>query len=113
VTEQWLVDGAIRAENYSDFGGVSTYKFATRYKVTHNFNLRGSVSTRSRAPSLKQIYFSNTETNVEAGVPTQVQIVPNANPIAKAAGIPNLNPEKSTNARVGFSWNPAKNLTIR
>src|ERR1017187_1093339 len=112
VTKQWLVDGAIRAENYSDFGGVSTYKFATRYKVTHNFNLRGSVSTGFRAPSLQQIYFSNTETNVEAGVPTQVQIVPNANPIAKAAGIPDLKPEKSTNASVGFSWNPAKNLTI-
>ena len=45
VTEKWLVDGAIRLENYSDFGFVNTYKFATRYKVSDEFNLRGSVST--------------------------------------------------------------------
>ena len=112
VTKEWLIDGAIRAEDYSDFGGVSTFKLATRYKVSNNFNLRGSISTGFRAPSLQQIYFSNTETNVQAGVPTQVQIIPNANPIAKAAGIPNLKPEKSTNASVGFSWKPAKNLTV-
>ncbi len=112
VTDQWLLDGAVRAENYSDFGGVSTFKLATRYKVSHNFNLRGSISTGFRAPSLQQIYFSNTETNVQAGVPTQVQIVPNASPIARAAGIPNLRPEKSTNASVGFSWVPTHNLTV-
>lgn len=112
VTKQWLIDGAVRAENYSDFGGVSTFKFATRYKLSPNFNLRGSISTGFRAPSLQQIYFSNTETNVQAGVPTQVQIIPNANPIAKAAGIPDLKPEKSTNTSVGFSWKPANNLTL-
>ena len=111
VTDRWLVDGAVRIENYSDFGGVSTYKLATRYKLTGDFNLRGSVSTGFRAPSLQQIYFSNTETNVEAGVPTQVQIVPNANPITRAAGIPGLKPEKSVNASIGFSWTPSENFT--
>ena len=36
VTNKWLVDGAVRYENYSDFGNVLTYKLATRYKVTSN-----------------------------------------------------------------------------
>jgi iron complex outermembrane receptor protein len=52
ITKQWLVDGAARYENYSDFGSVLTGKLATRYKIADNFNIRGSVSTGFRAPSL-------------------------------------------------------------
>src|SRR4029077_16642820 len=33
VTKKWLLDGAVRVENYSDFGFVSTYKLASRYKI--------------------------------------------------------------------------------
>ncbi|MDI3322585.1 TonB-dependent receptor [Pinibacter soli] len=112
VTNKWLVGGAIRYENYSDFGSLATFKFDTRYKVASNFNLRGSVSTGYRAPSLQQINFSNTFTNVQGGKIFEVKIAPNYSPITKAAGIPNLNQEKSLNASLGFSWKPAKNFTI-
>ncbi len=112
VTKQWLIDGAVRLENYSDFGFVDTYKFSTRYKVTKNFNLRGSVSTGFRAPSLQQINFSNTETNVQAGAISVVKIAPNDNPITEAAGIPKLKQENSFNASVGFAWKAAPNLTF-
>lgn len=112
LTKDWLVDGAVRFENYSDFGFVNTYKFATRYKLTSNFNLRGSVSTGYRAPSLQQINFSNTESNVIAGVPSLVKIAPNSSPITRAAGIPDLKQEKSVNASVGFSWKPVRNFTF-
>ncbi len=57
LTNKWLLEGALRAENYSDFGFTSNYKLATRYKAAHNFNIRGSVSTGFRAPSLQQINF--------------------------------------------------------
>ena len=67
VTNRWLVDAAVRCENYSDFGSVATFKFATRYKVSDNFNLRGSASTGFRAPSLQQINFSNTLTSFSGG----------------------------------------------
>ncbi|MDR3712009.1 MAG: TonB-dependent receptor [Puia sp.] len=112
ITKEWLVDGAVRFENYSDFGFVNTYKLATRYKLTHNFNLRGSVSTGYRAPSLQQINFSNTESNVVAGTPTLVKIAPNYSPITRAAGIPDLKQEKSVNASLGFSWKPAPQWTV-
>lgn len=112
VTSRWLIDMAVRAENYTDFGGVATYKFATRYKVTDNFNLRGSVSTGFRAPSLQQINFSNTETSILGGQLVAVKIVPNYSPVARTAGIPPLTPEKSTNASLGFTWKPATGLTI-
>lgn len=112
VTKQWLVDGAVRLENYNDFGFVNTYKFSTRYKITPTFNLRGSLSTGFRAPSLQQIYFSNTETNVQAGSISIVKIAPNDNPITQAAGIPKLKQEKSFNASLGFSWKAAPGLTF-
>ena len=112
VTNKWLVSAAIRAENYSDFGFTSTYKFATRYKVTHNFNIRGSVSTGFRAPSLQQINFSSQYTNVQGGTITEVKIAPNYSPITKAAGIPDLKQEKSVNASLGFSWKPLSELTV-
>lgn len=112
ITKAWLVDGAARFENYSDFGFVNTYKLATRYKVTPDFNVRGSVSTGFRAPSLQQINFSNTNTNIINGNLVYSKLVPNYSDVAKAAGIPALKQETSTNASLGFSWIPVRNLTV-
>ncbi|MFD2288458.1 TonB-dependent receptor [Pedobacter petrophilus] len=112
ATDKWLLGVAVRAENYSDFGFTSNYKFATRYKLTNNFNVRGSLSTGFRAPSLQQINFSNTFTNVQGGNVFEVKIAPNYSPITKAAGIPDLKQEKSVNASLGFSWKPVSNVTV-
>ena len=112
ITKSWLVDGAARFENYSDFGFVNTYKLASRYKVTSDFNLRGSVSTGFRAPTLQQINFSNTNTNIINGNLVYSKLVPNYSDVAKAAGIPALKQETSTNASLGFSWVPVRNLTV-
>jgi iron complex outermembrane recepter protein len=112
ITKKWLIDGAVRFENYSDFGSVFTGKFATRYKVTDNFNVRGSVSSGFRAPSLAQIHFSNTLTSFSGGQLVQSLIAPNTSTIARAAGIPELKEEKSVNASLGFSWKPVKAFTF-
>lgn len=112
ITKRWLVDIAIRFENYNDFGFLSTSKLATRYKLSPNFNIRGSISTGYRAPSLQQINFSNTESNVVAGNPTLVKIAPNYSQITRAAGIPDLKQENSVNASIGFSWKPTREWTI-
>jgi iron complex outermembrane recepter protein len=112
VTDKWLTTGAIRAEHYSDFGFISTYKFATRYKVSPEVNIRGSVSTGFRAPSLQQINYSNTFTNFQGGVSFDVKLAPNYSPITKAAGIPELKQEKSVNASLGFTIKPSNEFTI-
>jgi iron complex outermembrane receptor protein len=112
VTKKLLLDGAIRIENYSDFGFTSNYKLAARYKITSKFNIRGSVSTGFRAPSLAQINFSNTFTNVTGGVISEAKIAPNYSSIAKAAGIDELTQEKSVNASLGFTYKPLPELTI-
>ncbi|MEO6315980.1 MAG: TonB-dependent receptor [Chitinophagaceae bacterium] len=112
VTNKWLVDAAVRFENYSDFGAVLTGKLATRYKLASNFNIRGSISTGFRAPSLAQIHFSNTLTSFSGGQLVQSLIAPNTSAIARAAGIPDLKEETSVNGSLGFSWKPVKNFTL-
>lgn len=112
ITTKFLLGAAIRAENYNDFGFTSNYKLAARYKVAPHFNIRGSVSTGYRAPSLQQINYSSQFTNVQGGRITEVKIAPNTNAITQAAGIPALKQEKSINASLGFSWKPISDLTI-
>ena len=111
-TEALLLTGAVRAENYSDFGSVATFKTSARLKVTDNFNLRGSFSTGYRAPSLQQKYFSNTLTSFSQGQLVQSRVSNNDDPVTKLAGIPSLKQETSINSSVGFSWKPAKGFTV-
>jgi len=112
ITANWLVNVAVRLENYSDFGFTDNYKLATRFKVAPKFNIRGSVSTGFRAPSLQQINFSSTFTTVQGGKVSEVKIAPNYSPITIAAGIPELKQEKSFNGSLGFAWTPGKEWTI-
>ncbi len=112
ITKKWLADVAVRYEHYSDFGDVFTYKFATRYKITNDFNLRGSASTGFRAPSLQQINFSNTLTSFSGGQLVQSRIARNGSDLANAAGIPKLKEETSINASLGFSWKIPHGFTL-
>ena len=112
ATKAWLLDGAVRFENYSDFGSLATFKLASRYKVAPGFNLRASVSSGFRAPSLQQINFSNTLTSFSGGALVQSRIARNGDDVTKAAGIPDLKQETSINYSVGFAWKVAKNLTV-
>lgn len=112
ITDRWLVSGAARAENYSDFGSTTTGKIATRLKVANGFNLRGAASTGFRAPSLHQSYFSSTATNFINGVPFDVRTFPVNDPIARVLGSKDLKPEKSQNISAGFAAQPSKNLSF-
>lgn len=112
ISKAWLVDVAVRGENYSDFGSVLTYKFATRLKVSDEFNLRGSASTGFRAPSLAQINFSNTNSSFYQGNLVQSRISRNGDALSKGAGIEKLKQETSINTSVGFAWKPIKGLTF-
>lgn len=113
VTDKWLLNGAVRFENYSDFGNTTNFKLATRYKLTDNINLRGAVSTGFRAPSLHQIYFNSTATQFVGGVPFEVGTFSNDSQAAQLLGIPKLKQEESQSASVGFTAKiPDANLTL-
>ncbi len=112
ISKAWLIDAAVRGEKYEDFGSIATYKFATRIKAADNFNIRGSVSTGFRAPSLQQINFSNTLTSFSGGVLVQSRIARNGDAVTVSAGIPALKQETSFNTSLGFAWKPMKGLTL-
>lgn len=113
ITDKWLLNGAVRFENYSDFGNTTNYKIATRYKLTDNINLRGAFSTGFRAPSLHQIYYESTATQFTGGVPFEVGTFSNDSKIAELLGIPKLKQEESTSYSAGFTAKiPSANITI-
>ncbi|CAN5383851.1 TonB-dependent receptor [soil metagenome] len=113
VTNRWLLEGAIRFENYSDFGSTTNFKLATRYKLTNNINIRGAASTGFRAPSLAQIYFNSTSTQFVGGVPFEVGTFSNTSRPAELLGIPKLKQEESRSVSAGFTAKiPSANLTI-
>ncbi|WP_423680032.1 MULTISPECIES: TonB-dependent receptor plug domain-containing protein [unclassified Undibacterium] len=107
VTNRLKVQTAVRGERYSDFGSTLTGKLAGSYKATDDVNLRGSLSTGFRAPSLQQVYFSSTFTDFISGVPMDVVLAPNGGTVANAAGIPKLHEEKSKNYTLGLTYKPS------
>ncbi len=117
ISEAFLIGGAVRFENYSDFGSTFNYKATARYKVTENVALRGAIASGFRAPSLHQIHFSRTSTifSLRDGisVPEEVGIFANTSRAAKLLGIPELKEETSQNISLGLTAKvPAANLRI-
>lgn len=103
VTKKWFVSAAVRTEQYSDFGGVFTGKFATRYSLTDNVSVRGSISNGFRAPSLQELNYSHTFTFFEDLIPFDGTLYPNSSQVAKTIGIQQLTEERSTNLGVGVT----------
>ncbi|QRR04092.1 TonB-dependent receptor [Dyadobacter sandarakinus] len=113
ITDKWLVDGAVRFENYSDFGSTWNWKLATRYKIGENFALRAAASTGFRAPSLHQRYFSATSSLFVEGQIIQSGTFTNESRPAKLLGIPELKQETSVNYSAGFTGSFGKfKLTV-
>lgn len=103
ITKSLLITTAVRFENYSDFGSTLNGKIAARLKATDSINLRGSLSTGFRAPSLAQIYYNLGSTNFTSTGGTAFVLSPNNSPITQAFGIKKLNQEKAINASLGFT----------
>ena len=103
ATKKFTISAAGRVEHYSDFGNNINGKLASRYKISDNFSLRGSLSSGFRAPSLAQLYFNSTFTDIVAGQAIDKIIAKNNSPITRELGIPALKQEVSTNAGLGFT----------
>lgn len=112
-TSAFLLGGAIRFENYNDFGSTFNGKLTARYKLGENTALRASGSTGFRAPSLHQRYYSNTSTLFVDGLPYEVGTFTNDSRPAELLGIPQLKPEKSKSLSAGFTGRFGKfSLTV-
>lgn len=114
VTEDFLLNGTVRAENYSDFGQAFVWKLSSRYKLMDDkMTLRASASTGFRAPTLHQIYTQKAQYSFVPGAGIQVGgLVNNVSPQAKLLGIPQLDAEESFNFTVGMGVRPSENFDI-
>lgn len=113
VTKQFLINGTIRAENYSDFGNTFVWKANSRYNFANEkFTLRGSVSTGFRAPSLHQIYTQKSQYSFVNGSIQISGLINNVSRESRQLGVPSLDPEKSLNYTVGFGAEPFKNFNL-
>lgn len=113
---KFLLTGALRFENYSDFGSTLNYKFAGRYKVARWLNLRASISSGFRAPSMQQRFYAKTNTifiSTPGGlVPTETGTFTNESRPAQILGIPRLKEETSRNYSVGITTTPFSNFEL-
>ncbi|MHA7059091.1 TonB-dependent receptor [Aquimarina sp. M1] len=103
ITDVFLLAGAARFENYSDFGSTINGKLAMRIKASESINIRGSVSTGFRAPSLAQIYYNLRFTDFQGGIATETLLSPNNSPVTASFGIDRLKEETSINASLGVT----------
>jgi iron complex outermembrane receptor protein len=105
VREDFLVQYALRYEDYSDFGDTINWKVATRYNVNPTFTLRGAVSTGFHAPTPGQANVRTTITTFDGTTGQQVEegLVPSTSPLVAAVGGAALTEESSLNFSAGFS----------
>ncbi|RFS18957.1 TonB-dependent receptor [Chitinophaga silvatica] len=104
-TSKLLVDGALRFENYSDFGSTLNWKLAGRYQFSPKFLLRAAASTGFRAPSLHQRYFSATSSIFTDGIFVESGTFTNDSRVASLLGIPKLKQETSYSYSAGITSN--------
>jgi iron complex outermembrane receptor protein len=97
VSEDLLVQGALRYENYSSGLDTTNYKLAFNYQLTDDIALRGSHSTGFRAPTQGQANVVNTQTTLVDGQLTQAQTLPGFK-----LGADQLQPEESTSFAMGI-----------
>ena len=114
LTEQLLLNFALRFESFEDFGTTTNFKGAFAYKFTDTFVMRGSASTGFRAPTPGQSNVTKVSTRTDLGTGNLIQSgqIPPSNPIAQFLGAKDLDPEEATNFTIGFSVEPTDAFSL-
>lgn len=112
-TKELLIGGAVRYEDFSDFGNNTSWKLSGRYSLGEKGAVRASYSTGFRAPSLHQIYLSNVQTLVSGGTVSNQGTFNNVDPIIREGlGVPQLTAETAQNISAGITYKPIPNLSL-
>ena len=114
VTDELLMQYALRYEDFSDFGSTANWKVAGNYSITDDFSFRAAVSTGFHAPTPGQANVSTTITTFDGTTGAQVEegLIPATSALAISLGGQELKEEQSTNFSVGFSSNFGDNTSL-
>lgn len=112
VMKDLEVNGSARHDNYSDFGGASTYKTSARWKLSSAAVVRASMGTGFKAPSLTSLW--SPQVLGSSAQFTDPKFPQNANLQVNelSGGNPDLKPEKSKQNSIGIVFTPAKDFTV-
>lgn len=105
VSEDLLVQAALRYEDFSDFGTTVNGKLASRYNVSEATALRGGISTGFHAPTPGQANVTTTITTFDGNTGLQVEerLLSPTSAEAIANGGKALTEETSVNLSIGFT----------
>ena len=105
VSDDLLLQYALRYEDFSDFGSTVNGKVAGRYTVSDSLTLRGSMSTGFHAPTPGQANVSTVITTFDgtSGLQVEEGLVPSTSAAAVAVGGAALKEEESFNMSIGFT----------
>ncbi len=103
VTESLMLAGALRYEDFSDFGDTTKGKIAFRWQAMDSIAFRGAYSTGFKAPTLGQ---SNVR-NVTTAFGTDGRLIdratlPPTDPVSQLKGGEQLTPEESESLSFGM-----------
>ena len=114
ISDELMLQYALRYEDFSDFGSTVNGKVAGRYTMSDTVTLRGSVSTGFHAPTPGQANVSTTITTFDGTTGLQVEegLVRPTSAGALAVGGAPLKEEESVNMSLGFTADIADNTTL-
>ncbi|MDH3614559.1 MAG: TonB-dependent receptor [Gammaproteobacteria bacterium] len=113
LTDNFTLGGAVRYEDYDEFGDTTDFKVSGRVQISDQFALRATASTGFRAPTPGQVNTLNTTTSAD----TDGNLIPSGtypvgSTVAMVLGSEPLTPEESTSFTLGVIWSPADNVNI-
>ena len=101
--EAWTVGGALRLEDFEDFGATTNGKLSGRYRLAAALALRASASSGFRAPTPGQQNAFNVSTEYDHELMDLVNngTIPSTSRVAELRGGGPLQPERSVHYAVG------------
>lgn len=104
VSDAWLMQYALRYEDFSDFGDTINGKIATRFSLSDTTNLRAAISTGFHAPTPGQANIETLITTFDGFGGLQLEgLVPPGSPEAALVGGTALKEEESVNFSFGVT----------
>ncbi|WP_067065906.1 TonB-dependent receptor plug domain-containing protein [Roseateles chitosanitabidus] len=109
---------SLRHDKYSDFGSSTNPKVSFRFQPMKELLVRGSASTGFRAPTLYELYGNSSFTNTGGNYANPLTCPDGTGTQCKGqfqvmnSGNPNLKPEKSKTATLGFVYEPISNASF-
>ncbi len=114
ISDDFMLQYAVRYEDFSDFGGTLNGKIAGRYNISYGTALRAAISTGFHAPTPGQANVSTTITTFDGASGAQVEerLISPTDPVALSLGGKELKEEESLNLSFGVTSNLTEQTTL-